>query len=153
MRDISHLDQRILEARLIGRLYSQMLKVMDADTAQQVVTQTLIEAAQQEGRLFASGATPEASLQHFKSIRDLWGEALEVEVVEDEESVFRFNVIRCKYVEAYSDLGLPPELVRILSCTRDAPFARGYSARLDFTRTGTLADGAAVCDFCYRWAV
>lgn len=151
MNDTAHLAQRMIEARMIGRLYARMREVMDQEAALRIVVQTLEDAATEEGKLFATEGAPAASLQHFKTIRAFWGDALQAEVIEDDDHTFRFNVVSCRYIEAYRELGLPSELVRTLSCTRDAPFARGYSGQLRFTRTGTLADGAAGCDFCYRW--
>ena len=41
-----------------------------------------------------------------------------VEVVEEGDNVFAFNVIRCRYAEMYRDLGIP-RLGPILSCSRD----------------------------------
>ncbi|MEE9473032.1 MAG: L-2-amino-thiazoline-4-carboxylic acid hydrolase [Acidimicrobiia bacterium] len=65
--------------------------------------------------------------------------------------LFRFKVTRCHYIECYEGMELPPELVELLSCARDAPFARAYSPRLYFSRDQTLASGASFCDFCYSW--
>lgn len=152
MGRVTHLDQRRIEAEMIGRLYEKICEFLDQDAALQIVSRTLEDAAKQEGQQFAVEAKPDPGLGHFKSIRDFWGDALQVEVVEDDERTFRFDVVRCKYIEAYRDLGLPPELVRILSCSRDAPFASSYSTQLQFSRASTLADGAKACDFCYRWS-
>ncbi|MBW2454170.1 MAG: L-2-amino-thiazoline-4-carboxylic acid hydrolase [Deltaproteobacteria bacterium] len=149
---ITHLARRLIEAKLIGRFYHQLRTSLDGEQALELIGQTLQRAAGEEGAAFASQAEPGPSLGHFASILDDWDEALEVEPVERSATALRFNVVRCKYVEAYRDLGLPAELVRLLSCSRDAPFAGGYSDRLVFSRSGTLADGAPCCDFCYRWS-
>lgn len=76
---------------------------------------------------------------------------MELQDVERHPGCFRFHVTRCRYIESYEALGLPRELVRLLSCARDAPYAGAYSPRLSLARTHTLADGGNYCDFHYRW--
>lgn len=72
----------------------------------------------------------------------------EVEWRSDTPELVDFDITRCLYVSALADLG-HPELVSAF-CHQDdilgkviAPFAR-------LERQGTLALGAACCDFCYR---
>ena len=55
-------------------------------------------------------------------------------------------------LEAAADieaLGVP-ELGAILSCARDAALIEGFNPRLKLTRTETIMEGAASCDFRYE---
>ena len=151
MSDLPHIARRRIEAELIGRLYNEMCAAIDQPTALKILTSSIESAAFAEGRRFAAQADGPPSLAHFRTVLAAWGGALQMELLEETDDLLRFNVVRCDYISTYEDLALPPELVSLLSCRRDAPFARGYSDHLEFTREGTLAEGRACCDFCYRW--
>ncbi len=45
-----------------------------------------------------------------------------------------FKVTRCRYAEKYRELGLQ-ELGEVLSCGRDAAFARGFNPKIGMKRT------------------
>ena len=81
----------------------------------------------------------------------LWqsGNALEVEVKEQTETSYIFEVTRCRYAEMYRDMGLG-EIGHLLSCQRDGTFCEGYDKRLKLTRTQTIMQGASHCDFNYK---
>ncbi len=151
MPSVTHLARRKIEAEMICRIYREMCEVMDQSAALSILTNTIENAAVEEGRRFAAQAHGKPGLAHFKTILVDWDEALQMEMLEEGDDILRFNVVRCDYIRAYESLGLPPELVTLLSCRRDAAFAKGYSERIDFTRRGTLAEGSLCCDFCYRW--
>ncbi|WP_187170482.1 L-2-amino-thiazoline-4-carboxylic acid hydrolase [Salidesulfovibrio onnuriiensis] len=150
---ITQLERRKIEADMIGLLYRQMCEAMPQEAALAVVRAGLEKTAFRDGRAFAAQAPDGPSLEHFKSVVGLWaaGDAVEPEILEDGTDVFRLNILRCEYANAYRELGLPDELVRTISCCRDEPFARGYSERIEFRRTRTIAGGASHCDFLYRW--
>ncbi len=151
MKQSRHLARRRVEAELIGRVYREMSDLVGADRALEALTRAVEGAAFEEGRAMRAEAGAGPSLGHFKSILDEWDDAMEIEGVEETGDTWRFKVVRCHYIEFYEGIGLPPELVRMLSCARDAPVAKGYSDRLEFAREQTLAGGADHCDFCYRW--
>jgi hypothetical protein len=73
---------------------------------------------------------------------------MEMEVKEQTETSYVFNVTRCKYAEMYRDMGLG-EIGHLLSCQRDATFCEGYDKRLRLKRTQTIMQGAHHCDFHY----
>ena len=66
-----------------------------------------------------------------------------------DEVRYDFNVTRCRYAEMYRELGIP-ELGAVLSCNRDFSLIEGYNTDVTLTRTQTLMEGAACCDFRYR---
>jgi len=88
------------------------------------------------------------SLAHFRKSLVHWtkGHALEIDVLDEGEKVFAFNVTRCRYAEMYRELGIP-QLGPILSCSRDFALIEGFSPRIRLTRTQTLMGGAPFCDF------
>jgi hypothetical protein len=77
------------------------------------------------------------------------GDALRVEVVQETESAYDFNVTRCRYAEMYRALGIP-ELGAVLSCGRDYALGEGFNPDLKLVRTQTIMEGAPCCDFRYR---
>ncbi len=148
MKESEHLARRRIEAEMIARIYREMTKVVGSELGLRILTNVVESAAFEEGREF-KGTTSDPSLDHFKTILNYWGDAMELEDLEEDGGTFQFKVVRCHYIKFYEKIGLPPELVKLLSCARDAPFARGYG--IEFSRNQTLAEGADHCDFCYNW--
>jgi hypothetical protein len=72
-----------------------------------------------------------------------------MEVLEQSENSFSFNVTRCRYAELYQALGIA-ELGAILSCNRDFSLIEGFNPDIHLTRTQTIMEGAAFCDFRYH---
>ena len=60
-----------------------------------------------------------------------------------------FNVTRCRYAEMYRALGLG-DLGSSLSCQRDFSLIEGFNPAIALSRTQTIMDGAAYCDFRFR---
>ena len=77
------------------------------------------------------------------------GEALDYRVIEQSRDVFEANVTGCRYAEFYKELG-EPELGFLLICSADFPTAEGVGPDIELTRTQTIMQGAAHCDFRYR---
>jgi hypothetical protein len=67
---------------------------------------------------------------------------MEMEVKEQTETSYVFNVTRCRYAEMYREMGLG-DIGHLLSCQRDATFCEGYDKRLRLTRTHTIMQGAS----------
>ncbi|MBC8453335.1 MAG: L-2-amino-thiazoline-4-carboxylic acid hydrolase, partial [Chloroflexi bacterium] len=74
--------------------------------------------------------------------------ALEVDIIESNESRYSFDVTRCKYAEMYNELGYG-DLGEIFSCTRDFEFCSGFNSDVKLERTQTIMQGASHCDFRY----
>jgi hypothetical protein len=75
--------------------------------------------------------------------------SLIVDVVENDERAFGFNVTRCKFMEMYEEMGAR-DLGFLLSCNRDFAMFEGMAPELAFDRTQTRMQGASHCDFRYR---
>ncbi len=87
----------------------------------------------------------------FRELYELWTHdgALEIDVLASSPAEFAFDVTRCRYSEAYREMGLEA-IGGILSCNRDGVFCQGYDPRIRLERTRTLMEGASHCDFRYR---
>ncbi|WP_072386517.1 L-2-amino-thiazoline-4-carboxylic acid hydrolase [Hyphomicrobium sp. CS1BSMeth3] len=74
--------------------------------------------------------------------------ALNYTVRTQSDDAYEIDVTRCQYAEFYKELG-EPELGFLLICSADFPFADGFGAEVDLTRTKTIMEGACHCDFRY----
>ena len=93
----------------------------------------------------------DASLGSFAQTLGPWtkDDALRLRVIDESSGRFAFDVTRCRYAEMYRALGIP-ELGEVLSCQRDAALIEGFNPDVALTRTQTIMQGAACCDFRYR---
>ena len=76
------------------------------------------------------------------------GAVWEMDILEQTDTTYFFNVTRCPYYEKYRELGLE-DLGVALSCCRDAAFTQGLNPRFELVRTRTIMEGADHCDFRY----
>jgi hypothetical protein len=74
---------------------------------------------------------------------------MRLRIIEHTSETLTFDVVRCRYAEMYQALGIP-ELGSVLSCNRDAALVEGFNPHIQLTRTQTIMEGAACCDFRYR---
>ncbi len=77
------------------------------------------------------------------------GEALDYSVRAQSQDAYDIDVTACRYAQFYKELG-EPELGFLLVCSLDFPFAEGFGADVELTRTQTVMQGASHCDFRYR---
>jgi hypothetical protein len=73
-----------------------------------------------------------------------------VTVHEATDKVFNFDVTRCRYAEAYKEMGLE-KIGHLMSCNRDGTFCEGYDPNIKLDRKQTIMQGAACCTFRYRY--
>jgi hypothetical protein len=114
-----------------------------------VARQTVVEIARQQGAELAQSMGG-CTLAHFAATLENWmkDDALQIQVLEQNEEHFDFNVTRCRYAEMYRSLGIP-ELGELLSCNRDGALIEGFNPGIELTRTQTIMAGAPFCDFRY----
>ena len=105
----------------------------------------------EQARQFAAAVGGKTSIATFADRQELWtrGGALETEVLEKNDTRYRFNVTRCKYAEMYRDMGLadrPPAVLparrHLLRGLRQAPQAQAHADH---------HAGATHCDFDYTY--
>jgi hypothetical protein len=150
---MSMLAARTAQAALVTRIRGVLSKEMDPANADKILAEAIREDACAAGETFAGLAPGGPSLEHFATVLDRWreGDALTIEGVTLAEDSLSFAVTHCAYAQAYADLGLDPGLGAILSCSRDEPFAKGYSFHLSMERSRTIMEGAPRCLFTFTW--
>jgi len=146
---IGVLTRREIEARLLGPLLAALGEKFGRQAVLEVARQAIIDIAREQGEQLARSMGGD-SLAHFAASLEYWQkeEAMQIEVLAQTEVAFDFNVTRCRYAEMYRALGIP-ELGALLSCNRDFALIEGFNPAVDLTRTQTIMEGAAYCDFRY----
>lgn len=144
------LEQREIEARIVGPLIRGFAAELGRERALEVVRGVIAGLARESGAELAR-RVGEASLDAFGSGLDRWSEggALEIEVRERTPERLSFDVVRCRYAEMYRALGLA-DLGGSLSCLRDFALVEGFNPDITLERTQTLMEGATHCDFRFR---
>ena len=144
------LQQREIEARVVGPLIRGFAAELGPEKALEVVRGVIVNLAHEAGADLAR-RLGEASLEAFAGGLDRWSEggALEIDVLERSPERLSFNVTRCKYAEMYRALGLA-DLGGSLSCRRDFAMIEGFNPDITLERTQTLMEGASHCDFRFR---
>ena len=149
---LSMLEKRKIEAEILKEVYETLRASHGEEVARKTVAESVRRSAIAQARAFAAAAPGGTSLKAFQDVMPLWtkGGALEIEVKEQSDETFAFNVTRCRYAETYKAMGLG-EIGHLLSCNRDGAFCEGYDPRLKLERTQTIMQGASHCDFRYRY--
>ena len=153
MGDIPTLTKRRLQAAVIKPIYEEMAAELGDEKAQSILGNAIRKAAIEEAGEFAGKAPGgKTSLSSFIDLFELWtaGGALEIEVHEESEARFSFDVTRCQYAETYREMGIG-QIGHLLSCNRDASFCEGYDPNIKLDRQQTIMNGADRCTFRYRY--
>jgi predicted ArsR family transcriptional regulator len=146
---IGVLTRREVEARILAPVIDALSHKFEPDKVRDAVRETIIQIATDQGAELADHMGGN-SLHHFADSLQYWTQdnALEVEVIEQTEKAFLFNVTRCRYAELYKKLGVSG-YGTIFSCARDFALIRGFNKKITLKRTQTIMEGAAYCDFRY----
>lgn len=144
---------RTAQAGLIMRIWESLAREIGPEAADTVLGEAIRVDARAAGATFAALATQGPSLDHFATILERWkeGGALVIKDIDLTGTTLSFAVTRCAYAQVYADMGMAPTLGAILSCSRDEPFAQGYSSCLSMRRSQTIMDGAPCCQFTFNW--
>lgn len=149
LNEIGVLKRREIEARILGPFVDALADEFDRERVLAVLSETIINIARKQGaeRAVAMG---DNSLEAFANSTGDWrkGNALEIEILAQNEERYDFNVTRCRYAEMYRSLGMG-ELGAVLSCNRDYSLVEGFSAEIELTREQTIMQGAPCCTFRY----
>ena len=86
----------------------------------------------------------------WNELRPRIGDVVERELLRDENDARDYNVNRCGFAEFFKALG-EPELGALLVCDFDYYVAEVGAPTVELTRTKTIMEGAAYCDFRYRF--
>lgn len=149
LNDVGVLTRREIEARIVAPLIQRLGEEFGHEQVTDIARDVVIEVAKAQGADMAI-AVGGNDLLTFSNNKGNWtkGGALEIDIVEQTEEVYAFNVTRCRYAEMYKALGIP-ELGALFSCNRDATMVQGFNPDIAFERTQTIMEGASHCDFRY----
>ncbi len=147
---IGVLTRREVEARILAPIVTAFEAEFGSERVREILRHQIIAIAREQGSQMAQ-SMDDASLAAFSDSLKYWTKdgALEIDVQEFDEKVLSFDVTRCRYAELYRALGIP-ELGAVLSCNRDYALIKGFNSEIELTRTQTIMEGAAYCDFRYR---
>ena len=147
---IGVLTRREVEARILAPLVDALATEFGRDAVLGVLEKTVIEIAREQGSALVE-QMGDNTLSSFADSLKYWtqDDALSIEVLNQDNDRFDFNVTRCRYAELYQALGVP-ELGALFSCNRDEALIEGFSSDVTLTRTQTIMEGASYCDFRYR---
>lgn len=142
------LTRREIEARILAPVLEALGSEFGRERVIEVAREAIAAIATAQGRAMA--AEGDTSLPAFFARWEPWTRngALELRLIEATDTALAFDVTRCRYAEMYRELGIP-ELGAVLSCQRDAALIDGFAPDVQFTRSQTLMQGAACCDFRY----
>ena len=149
LNDIGVLKRREIEARIVAPLIERFAEEFGEDRVVELARETVVDVARGQGAALAD-AMGGNDLEKFAASMENWtkGGALEIEVREQSETTFAFDVVRCQYAEMYRSLDIP-ELGALLSCNRDGTMVEGFNPDIKFERNQTIMGGASHCDFRY----
>ena len=147
----SHLMMREVQAPLAAGLIREFGKSVGEAEALAAAERAIRADAAVSGRALAEGCGGNGLGDLAHVVREVWAAqgALELRMLQENAHALDFDVTRCRYVEMYRRLGLE-KFGGCLSCSRDAAFAEGFNPRIRLTRTRTIMQGDAVCDFRFR---
>ena len=146
------LDKRKIEAEILKEVYETLKASHGVEVARKTIAESVRRSAIEQAKQFAAAAPGGSSLRALQEVMPLWtrGGALEIEVKEQTDTSFTFNVVKCRYAETYKAMGLG-EIGALLSCNRDGAFCEGYDPKLKLERSQTIMQGASHCDFKYTY--
>lgn len=149
LNEIGVLKRREIEARIISAYVNALATEFDRERVVAILSETIINVAQQQGAERAA-QVGDNSLAAFANSAGDWrkGNALEIEVLAQNDEHYDFNVTRCRYAEMYRSLGLA-DLGAVLSCNRDYSLVEGFNPAIKLVREQTIMQGAPCCTFRY----
>ena len=147
LNEIGVLKRREIEARILLPVIETLANEFGRDRVIPMVRDIIVGIAREQGREIAQQMGGD-SLSRFATALGDWqkGDAYRMDVLEQSDERFSFNVTRCRYAEMYRALGIP-ELGALLSCNRDFALVEGFNPDVKLTRTQTIMEGATHCDF------
>jgi len=147
LEELNLLEQRKIEAAIAAPILQGYVEKLGRSKALSIAMEVIEKLSRDKGRK-AAREKGSQSLKDLAQIMKSWSGngLLEEEIIEESETRYFFNVIRCRYAEVYESIGVK-EFGYCLSCCRDQPFVEGFNPEIKFKRTQTIMEGAPHCDF------
>ena len=148
---ISVLEQAKIQAQVLVPLVKALQAELGEERANAVVRKALADIYRRLGeqwwRAKDSEHVGENMARAFAAFAK--GDAIDYSVRAQSQDAYDIDVTGCRYAQFYKELG-EPELGFLLVCSLDFPFAEGFGADVELTRTQTIMQGASHCDFRYK---
>ena len=149
LNEIGVLKRREIEARIVGPLVEALGNEFGRERVIEIVRETIVDIARRQGAQRAATLGDNSLVAFAGSSGDSRKDsALELEVLEQNEERYSFNVTRCRYAEMYRALGLA-DLGTVMSCNRDYAAVEGFNPEIELVREQTIMQGAPCCTFRY----
>ena len=147
LNEIGVLKRREIEARLLAPIVDALGDKFGRQEVLEVVRNVVTGIARRQGQELAT-RLGKNDLQAFAASVEPWSrnDALQLRILDQNESALNFDVTRCRYAELYRSLGIE-ELGSILSCGRDGTFIEGFNGEITLEREHTILQGSSACDF------
>lgn len=149
--DLPLLERRRMEAAVLIPVIRAMQAEFGEARVNEVVGSAIrgIARAQGEAERERANIKTMADLAKMRERGPLAEGSLILDVVQQDDERFGFNVTRCKFMEMYEEMGAR-DLGFLLSCGRDFAYFEGLAPDVAFERTQTRMEGADFCDFRYH---
>ena len=146
--EIPIIKRREIEARVIKPIFEEMVAKLGREAAISILESAIKRDAIAHGKSSGSPKMEQNDMSAFVKLYELWTaeDALEIDVIEQTDQSFKFNVTGCLYAKMYRNMGIA-DLGSVLSCGRDKHFCGGFNPNLQLERTQTIMRGADFCDF------
>jgi len=143
--------RREIEALIATPLIKAFIQECGREKTLAVSRRVIRNLAHESGQFLADLAGGN-SLAHLVKAINLFsqGGAQELELLEANEKKASLNITRCRYAEMYQSHGLA-EFGYLLSCGRDFDLIEGFNPKIKLTRTRTIMQGDAFCDFRFTY--
>ena len=115
--ELPMLERRRIEAQVLKHVYETLKSSHGVEVAQQTVGDAVKASSIEQAQGMAAAVNGNTSMQTFVDRQSQWtaSGALEIEVLEQSDDVYRFDVKRCRYSEMYREMGLG-DIGHLLSC-------------------------------------
>ncbi len=145
---ISQLTRREIQAPLAACLIRAFAAELGEEQALRIATQAVQADARSAGESVAGKLGGNSLKELSRVVREIWAadEAIDFRILAETGRELAFDVTRCRYAEYYRREGML-DLGYCLSCSRDGAFTQGFNARIQLSRTQTIMQGQAVCNF------
>ncbi len=147
---ITHLQRRKIEGRVLIPFIETCREKFGEAVTRELVVEVIRKLAAADGARWA-GTYGKDMAALADVAHKVWagGGSQEIEVLDQDEDHFDFNITRCRYAEFFKELGLA-DMGYLVHCNRDFAMIAGFNPDLELARTQTIMQGASHCDFRFR---
>jgi hypothetical protein len=148
--DIPLIEQVKIQAQVLVPLVKTLQAELGEERANAIVRKALADQYRKYGEKWWRTQGARNLGEKMASAFEMFaaGDALDYEVVKQAPDAYEVNVTGCRYAKFYKEIGAP-ELGFLLICSADFTMTEGFGAGVQLTRTQTIMQGSAHCDFRY----